>query len=245
MRDLERYQDDYAALPFEDVQAAYRRRHLLEALARHGGRRVLEIGCGSEALFLHYRGFDSMHVVEPAGRFHAKALAAARGTTGVKVLHGTLEELAPELAGIPFDCVVMSSLLHEVADPAALLACARTLCTDKTDLHVYVPNAHSFHRLLALEMGLIRDVHEVSATQARMQQSSTYDADSMRSLLESAGFQVTEVGSFFIKPFTHAQMATLREKGILTDAMLDGLYGLSRHLPDAGSELYARARAKD
>jgi SAM-dependent methyltransferase len=244
MRDLERYQDDYAALPFEGVQAAYRRRHLIEALARHGGRHVLEIGCGTEPLFLHYRDFESMHVIEPAGSFHAKALTAARGVAGVEVLHGTLEALAPGLTGTPFDCVVMSSLLHEVPDPLALLACARTLCSSTTDLHVYVPNAHSFHRLLALEMGLIQDVHEVSATQARMQQSSTYDAGSMRTLLESAGFEVNEVGSFFIKPFTHAQMAALREKGILTDAMLEGLYSLGRHFPDAGSELYARARAR-
>ncbi len=244
MRDLERYQADYETLPFEAVQAAYRRRHVIETLDRFGGGDVLEVGCGTEALFLHYKAYRSMLVVEPAAQFHARALAAAHGRANVGVLLGGLQQVAPQLAPRHFDRIVMSSLLHEIPDPGALLACARDLCPDHSTLHVYVPNARSFHRLLALEMGLIKDVHEVSATQARMQQSATYDRDTLAALLDASGFDVIESGSFFIKPFTHAQMAELREKGLLPDLMLDGLYGLSRHLPDAGSELYAVARRK-
>jgi SAM-dependent methyltransferase len=244
MRDLDRYQADYEALPFEAIQAAYRRRHVLDTLARFGGADVLEVGCGTEALFLHYTAFRSMHVVEPAERFFARASVAARDRSNVTVLLGSLQQVGTQLAQNKFDSIVVSSLLHEIQDPETLLASALSLCTEDTTLHVYVPNARSFHRLLALEMGLIRDVHEVSATQARMQQSATYDRDTLAALLRRAGFDVVESGSFFIKPFTHAQMAGLREKGLLTDAMLDGLYGLSRHLPDAGSELYAIARRK-
>ncbi|MEI6302296.1 MAG: methyltransferase domain-containing protein [Betaproteobacteria bacterium] len=244
MRDLDRYQADYATLPFEAIQAAYRRRRVLENLPRHGGRHVLEVGCGTEPLFLHYPGFRTMHVVEPAQEFHAKALAAAAGKPGVTVLLGTLQQLVPVLEKHSFDCVVMSSLLHELADPQALLTSARRLCAKDTTLHIYLPNANSFHRLLALEMGLIKDIHELSATQAKMQQAATYDRETLHALLEDSGFSIIESGSFFIKPFTHVQMAALREQGLLTDAMLDGLYAMSRHLPDIGSELYAIARKK-
>lgn len=242
MRDLDRYQADYAALPFESIQAAYRRRRVMENLIRFGAKHILEVGCGTEPLFLHHPGFRSMHVVEPAQQFHAKALAAANGRPDVCVLLGSLQQLVPVLKEKAFDCIVLSSLLHEVPDPAALLASARALCAKNTTLHIYLPNANSFHRLLAREMGLIKDIHELSATQSQMQQSATYDSETLGALLKGAGLDVLETGSFFIKPFTHAQMAALREQGLLTDAMLEGLYAMGRHLPDIGSELYAIAR---
>lgn len=244
MRDLERYQSDYASLPFEQTQAAFRRRRIIEHLERFRPARILEVGCGEEPLFLHYQNCEAMHVVEPAARFHEHAERLARERTGVQVHLGTLEALAGSLAGVGFDCIVLGSVLHEAQDPAALLEAVRSLCHARTTVHVYVPNARSLHRLLALEMGLITDVHEVSATQQRMQQSVTYDAEGLAAALDQAGFSVEETGSFFIKPFTHAQMASLQASGILDARMLEGLYGLGRHLPGHGSELYAIARPK-
>jgi 2-polyprenyl-3-methyl-5-hydroxy-6-metoxy-1,4-benzoquinol methylase len=244
MRDLERYQSDYASLPFEQTQAAFRRRRIIEHLERFRPARILEVGCGEEPLFLHYQACEALHVVEPAARFHEHAEQLARGRAGVQVHLGTLEALAGSLASVGFDCIVLGSVLHEAQDPAALLNAVHTLCGASTTVHVYVPNARSLHRLLALEMGLIADIHEVSATQQRMQQSVTYDAELLTKALRKAGFTVEETGSFFIKPFTHAQMAGLQAGGMLDARMLEGLYGLGRHLPEHGSELYAIARAR-
>ena len=81
--------------------------------------------------------------------------------------------------------------------------------------------------------------------QQRMQQAHTFDVDSLGSLVAQNGFQVVEQGTFFIKPFAHAQMALLRESGLVTDAMLDGLYSLSRHLPEHGSEIYMNLKVVD
>jgi hypothetical protein len=244
MRDLERYQDDYEALPFESIQLRYRRRKVLEVLARLKPASVLEVGCGLLPLFLDYDLPGTMHVVEPAARFHANALDKAKGRNNVSVHLGTLQKVAPTLAAQSFDCIVISSLLHEISEPGELLAAALALSSTTTTLHVNVPNAGSFHRLLALEMGLIASTHELSSTQKRMQQSSTYDVDSLSALLDRAGFNVVESGSFLLKPFTHAQMAALQEQGILTDLMLDGLYAMTRHLPGMGSEIYVNARRK-
>jgi len=244
MRDFDRYSADYAALPFEDVQVRYRRRHLLDMLKRFNSTNMLEVGCGMEPLFLHFDGFQSMHVIEPAEDFHAAAFAAAGGRANVKVILGTLEAVAPSLMPGSFDCVLMSSLLHEVPNPQELLHAARALCAGDGTLHVAVPNANSLHRLLAVEMGLAPDVHDLSDTQRLMQQSTTFDRQSLHALLDAAGFEVLESGSFFVKPFTHAQMAALLEHRVLNDAILDGLYALSSRLPNFGSELYAIARPK-
>jgi len=237
MRDLAAYQDSYQALPFEDVQARFRKRKICEFLAKHRARRILEVGCGLDPLFNHYLTFDRCTVIEPAERFFENARAQAQGRTDVQVIRGTLEEKLPELAEGEYDFIVLSSLLHEIADPVPLLDAAATLCSPPTIVHVNVPNAYSVHRLLAVAMGVIGDVHARSSVQVQMQQSHTFDVAELRTLVQSRGFRVVEEGTFFIKPFTHAQMASLQRSGFLTESMLEGFYRLSPQFPDQGSEI--------
>ena len=65
-------------------------------------------------------------------------------------------------------------------------------------MHVNVPNAHSLHRLLAVEIGLIEDPFELSSTQKQMQQHSTFGLDSLAELLCQQGFEVQSSGGYFI-----------------------------------------------
>jgi hypothetical protein len=65
--------------------------------------------------------------------------------------------------------------------------------------------------------------------------------ESLAAVCESFGFAVVDRGSYFVKPFTHSQMARLHSNGFLDSSMLDGLFRLTRHLPDLGSEIYVNA----
>lgn len=240
-RDLQQYQQEYHALPFEATQLSYRRRVVLEQLAARAPEHVLEVGCGLRPLFCEVEPFSSFTVVEPASEFAAHARQLAGDDGRVRIIEQRLEEAVDQIEQKP-DMIVVSSLLHEVENPQRLLSAVRGLCHAETLVHVNVPNAYSLHRLLAVEMGLIADPFERSATQARMQQHSTFCQASLTTLLESAGFVVQDSGSFFIKPFTHAQMQQLCEQGVLTEAHLEGLFKLCRRLPEFGSEIYANAK---
>ena len=242
MRDIEAYQRAYAASDFEPVQARMRRRMLLELLARWQPARVLEVGCGNNALFTDYTAFERYCVVDPGPAFAAQARAQAGHDPRIRVVQAFMEDAAAQLAGEPFDCILISGLLHEVPDAGRLLAAVRPLCSATTQVHVNVPNARSLHRLLALEMGLISDLHQLSANQLELQQPRTFDIDSLSALCADRGFDVTEQGSYFIKPYAHKQMAQLQDLGLLDERMLDGLYGLARHLPDMGSEIFVNLR---
>ncbi len=242
LRDIEAYQRAYAASDFEPVQARMRRRMLLELLARWQPRRVLEVGCGNAALFTDYTAFERFCVVEPGAAFAAQARQCAGDDSRIHVITSFMEDAAGLLAEERFDCIVLSGLLHEVPDATSLLAVVRSLCQAGTQVHVNVPNAHSLHRLLALEMGLISDVRQLSDNQRDLQQPRTFDIHSLGALCTRAGFTVIEQGSYFIKPYTHRQMAQLQDIGLLDQRMLDGLYGLTRHLPDMGSEIFVNLR---
>jgi SAM-dependent methyltransferase len=233
-----RYLEQYAAESFETVLVAVRRAEVLAALARYPHRHVLEVGCGLEPLFAHATGWEAFTVVEPSAEFVARARSLAEGRPGVTVVQDYFETAQPRLAGPAPDLVVVSSLLHEVPDPAALLAALRACAAEQTVVHLNVPNMRSFHRLLAFEMGVIDSLFEPSELERRFQRRTRYDAAALRDAVETAGFRVLREGSYFVKPFTHAQMEALRDAGVLDARMLQGLGRMVRHLPGLGCEIY-------
>lgn len=241
-RDIDDYQRAYAASDFEPTQALMRKRMLMALLARWKPRRLLEVGCGSDPLFGHYRDFERFCVVEPGADFARQATEAAGGDGRIRVVQAFMEDAVDALAGERFDGILLSGLLHEVPDPRRLLAATATLCEPGTQVHVNVPNARSLHRLLALEMGLITELHELSANQRTLQQPRTFDLDILTAMCTDCGFEVVDSGSYFVKPFTHRQMAQLQGIGLLDERMLSGLYGLERHLPGLGSEIFVNLR---
>lgn len=244
-RDLADYTKQYQRLPFEAIQASYRRRLVLERIAQCKPRRLLEVGCGLLPLFtdLNPAAGMAITVVEPTPAFVARAKQLAAGRADVQVVADLIEHLG--VAAQPFEMVVLSCVLHEVEDPQAMLGAVRRQCGPATRLHVNVPNARSLHRLLAVAMGLIAAPEANSETQHTMQQRGIFDADTLAAELGHAGFEVVEAGSLFVKPFTHAQMQQLVDQGFMTPAMLDGLDRLVSALPDLGSEIWVDARLRD
>jgi SAM-dependent methyltransferase len=243
---LDKYAERYAALyegeAFETVLVAIRRRHVLRWLRHFEARRILEVGCGLEPLFAHYTDFDAWRVVEPIARFADHASELAGDERRVEVHCGRLEDLTGPLAEQTFDLIVVSGLLHEIDDPVRLLAAVRSLCTEATVAHFNVPNASSFHRLLALEMGLIDDVFTPSAMDAAFGRPRRFDRDRLTGMLEGAEFSVLESGTYFVKPFTHDQMDAILRTGAFPDSLIEGLDGMIKYLPEHGCELYANAR---
>ncbi|MDO5101595.1 MAG: methyltransferase domain-containing protein [Lautropia sp.] len=243
-RDMASYERSYVASSFEPTQAAMRKKVVVEQLNRWRPKRLLEVGCGQDAIFNHYRGFEACVVVEPGEGFANTARSMAKGDARIRIVQDFLESAA--LNGVlgekPFDVILISGLLHEVGDPVGLMAAAAMLMGPGSQLHVNVPNARSLHRVLAFEMGLIDDLHQISERQKSLQQHRTYDLKSLKDFCTRLGFQVTEAGSFFIKPFTHDQMFLLSQVGLLDERMLNGLMKLEKHLPGLGSEIYVNLK---
>lgn len=239
----EKYSEQYRDRSFETTLVAVRRQQVLRSLERYPHRRVLEIGCGLEPLFLFCDDYDSYTVVEPAEEFVAHARERAPQGRDVRVLQGFFEDVAGSLEREPaFDFVVVSSLLHEVADPQVLLAAVRRVCGAATTVHLNVPNVYSFHRLLALEMGLIDSIFEPSATETAFQRRSRYDRETLTRTVEAAGFRLVDSGTYLIKPFTHAQMEALLRQGIVAPEVIGGLERMAKYLPDMGCEIFVDLR---
>jgi SAM-dependent methyltransferase len=233
-----KYAEQYQRGGFETVLVAVRRERVLQAMARYPHRRVLEVGCGLDPLFTSCDGWDEFTVVEPSAEFAGRARSLAAGRPRVRVIQAFFEDAASQLPPTLPDFVAVSSLLHEVENPRRLLGSIRAACATDTMVHINVPNVRSFHRLLALEMGVIADVFEESELERRFQRQTRFDMNTLVRMVEEEGFTVRQSGSYFVKPFTHAQMQAMLEAGIIDDRVIRGLAAMTTHLPEIGSEIF-------
>lgn len=247
MRDISDYTEKYATDYFETrYMVKYRRKKILEIMDAHKPQHILEVGCGLEPLFKFYSAFDTCTVVEPSSEFCDNARSLAENLPSkIKILNVTFEDCTLDKN---FDCVIVSSLLHEVEQPEKLLAAIINAASDKTLVHINVPNAKSFHRLLALKAGIIKDVHALSAQNKKFQQHSVWNIDELKEFIGEVAIknnrrvEFESSGSYFVKPFTHAQMEQCLNNGVFGENVLDGLNDMIEFMPELGAEIYVNCR---
>jgi 2-polyprenyl-3-methyl-5-hydroxy-6-metoxy-1,4-benzoquinol methylase len=215
---------------------------LLRHLRRINPKRILEVGCGVD-LFIDAVdkagvGFERWVVIEPASVFAQKARNRATTEPRLLVVEGYCED--PDVGKAvrelgPFDVVLLSGVLQDVDDPAKLLRLSLAAAAPGAHVLVTTPNALSFHRLLAVEMGLLPNPHAFSPRNLRFRQSVVFDSESLRKLLEEGGVRSLQFEGYLFKPFTHAQMARVLE--LLPSGVCEGLDRLGQKYPEHGAEI--------
>lgn len=248
--------DDYADrhdahADFEDVCLLARQQHNLGVLAELRPARVLEVGCGPELLSVQAidQGLPVQRwvAVEPASRYADGARQAALTRPALAVVHGYVEQAGTALAGhFPdgqgAELVIVSGVIHETSEPEALLRAALAWLAPGGHLLVSVPNALSFHRLLAVQMGLIDRPEVLSARNRLLGQPRVFGPDDLRALVAGLGLglQPVRLDGYLFKPFTHAQMASLVPQ--LGPAGVQGLIALGRQFPLQAAEICLLSR---
>ncbi len=237
MRNIEHYEKDYIADGFEFYQAKYRKKKVLEIVNANPHKSILEIGCGMDPLFNYIDDFDNYVFFEPGKYFYENA---KKLTNDDKRISGYCDDFVADsrTIGIHFDMIICSSLLHELKNPSSMLKDIAFISDDSTIVHINVPNANSFHRILAKEMGLISDVHVFSKQNIKFQQNNVFDKDSLEKIAKDEGFEVIAGGGYFLKSFTHSQMHSIIKQGIINENVLDGLYNITPQIENFASEIY-------
>ena len=247
MRDIKDYTDKYVDEPFESTIVEIRKKMVIEQCKKYKHDHILEIGCGMNPFFVDFKDYKRMIIAEPGDSFADNAIELAKeGNIEVDIVRGFLENETDKInkLGIDLDFVILSSVLHELDEPQKMLSAIKSICSKDTVVHINVPNANSLHRLIAIEAGLIKDVHEQSAQMQKMQRRRTYDRELLTEEVEKAGFEIMDEGSYFIKPFTHSQMQRCMDAGIIDDNVILGLEKVIKYMPEYGAGIYANIRKK-
>lgn len=247
MRDIKDYADKYVEEPFEASMVEIRRKTVIEQCRKYKHDSILEIGCGMKPFFMDFKDYKNMIIAEPSETFvnNARMLSEFENKN-INIICGFLEEQIEKIKElkINIDYIILSSVLHELDNPQKMLKAILELCGENTVVHINVPNASSLHRLIAIEAGLIKDIHEQSEQMKKMQRRRTYDKDLLKDEVIKAGFDVVDSGSYFVKPFTHAQMQKCIDAGIIDENVILGLEKVIKYMPEYGAGIYVHAIAK-
>lgn len=244
MRDIEDYYRCYEGNKddsFEKILVQYRRQLVLDIVEKHIHKSVLEIGCGEIPLFADINDFEDMYVVEPANDFYHNALSLANGHDNIHIIN---DFYVKGIINQSFDFIVCSGLLHEVEEPKDLLYAIKDNMNDDTIVHINVPNAESFHRILALKMGIIDDITHMSKRNILLQQNSVFTMETLCELCQSVGLKVIDSGSLLVKPFTHDQMMVLINTGKF-DGVIDGLARMTEVYQNMGCEIWVNCKKNE
>lgn len=244
MRNINQYGadflQDYEQNDFEVVEMKYRRKKVHELLESYPAKNVLEIGCVIDPFFVTYQDYEKMTVVEPADVMYesAKKHAERFPDKDITIIHDFIENQSESLQKINFDMILCVSLIHEVEDPQLLLDTIAKLCHPDTYVVLITNNAKSFHQILAIESGLVSGIGHLSTRAKKMQRHNSFTHEQMDEMLRKNHFTTVETGSFFVKPFTHAQMKSLLDQKIITMDIIDGLDRMIKYMPELGAENY-------
>jgi SAM-dependent methyltransferase len=179
----------------------------------------------------------SLDVVEGSRTFH-DALAA-RSLPGVRPILSMFEDFTLPVGEAPYDAVFAVYVLEHVAEPATVLAMARRVLRPGGRLFAVVPNARALSRQLAVHMGLLSHVHELTAHDLDHGHRRVYDRPSFNRDIEGAGFNIVAQGGVMLKILADFQLDELMELGILGAAQIDGLYRLGLEHPDLCGSLFS------
>jgi SAM-dependent methyltransferase len=183
------------------------------------GSRILELGYGdgllTEALQQRFHGAQ---LLEGSDLLCERARAKHEGI----IVHNALfETFAPEQ---PYDTVLALHVLEHLDDPALILRRIGRWLAPGGTVVIVVPNRQSLHRRLALRMGLIAELDELSARDHLVGHQRVYDFYDLERDVASAGMRVRCRFGSFLKTLPNSMMLGFGED-LLTalDAVSDEL----------------------
>jgi len=223
---------DYSAIydPDADFDARYTMatvRRIAERVAP--GDRVLELGCATGLMTAYLADGGARVTGIDRSEAYLDRARARLGDRATFIRAGLAEpgweDIAGGDAGGGFAHVLLCNLVHELPDPVDLLRRAAGLLAPDGLVHLSLQNPDSIHRLVAVEMGLIDDVREVSARGGRFGTLGLWGVDDLARLAREAGLGVVAWEGVMLKPLPNGMMAELPPE------VLDGFERAARHLP--------------
>ena len=194
----------------------------------------LQLGCanGYETEQLSQK-LHSLVVLDGASDFVEK-LSLSNTHPNVTFILSLFEEFSYSTYGKKFDYIFCNYILEHVYDTAVILSNLKSLLKPGGLLFIVVPNSLALSRQLALQMGLIKDLEELTENDHKHGHRRVYNKDSIIKDVTDAGFVVKSVKGLIFKILADFQLNQLLTSGFLTRSHIEGLQNLAENETNAG-----------
>ncbi|HWA60810.1 MAG TPA: class I SAM-dependent methyltransferase [Caulobacteraceae bacterium] len=223
-----------ACAPFDAAMRGYMMR-TFEPWIREGA--CLQVGCahGDQTSLLVER-FASVTVVEAARPF----IEAARAVVGDKArfVESLIEAYDTDER---YDTILFSHVLEHVDDAVVALAKLKSLLAPGGRLFVIVPNAEAASRRIAVKMGVLEHLEDLSEADVGAGHRRVYRLDTLCRDVTRAGLRIADSGGVFFKPLANFQFNALIGGPLISEAFMEGCYALGREHPTFCASIYVVA----
>jgi 2-polyprenyl-3-methyl-5-hydroxy-6-metoxy-1,4-benzoquinol methylase len=113
----------------------------------------------------------------------------------ILIHHSYFEEFKTDLK---FDTIIMSYILEHNEKPIEVLKHISRMLSDKGVFIISVPNAKSFHRLAAIEMGILKNEYELNERDHELGHYRVYDLTRLKQDVVESDLKVLDEGGVFI-----------------------------------------------
>lgn len=237
MYDRDDYQLNYEKLTFEDRLREFRMEYIVNYINSIKSDKILEIGSGRWPLCDYFDDYKVLDIVEPGEHFYENTKCKIENNPRLSITNRLIEDVYSTLKN-DYDIILIGGFLHEIENPEEVLSVVKKIASPETIIITFVPNADSFHRLLAFESGIIKSKYEFSENDSLFGRRNIFNKASIASLFVNCGFSILSADTYFIKPFTHNQMEQLLNISFLNRQLLLGFSKMIQYMPDMGAEIF-------
>ncbi len=201
--------------------------------------KCLQVGCahGDQTTLLCER-FGDVTVVEPADEFIR--YTQSRVGDRARFVRAMIEDWD---TADRFDTILFSHVLEHVIDPVLVLRKLSSLLTPNGRLFVVVPNGYAASRQIAVKMGVLSHLGDLSIADVNAGHRRVYMLDTLVRDVRAAGMKAVQTGGIFFKPLANFQFNALMGGPLIGDDFMEACFELGREHPSLSASIYAVAEA--
>lgn len=188
---------------------------------------ILDVGCADgvmvKELSKYYKKFTAIDGSQ-------EIINKARGLKlpNVNFVYTLFEDFNPEEK---FDSIILSDILEHIENPVQLLKRAKSWLKDNGVILIISPNSNSLHRQIGVLAKMLKDQHDLNATDKRVGHRRVYDFKLLKQDIQKAGLKVDHYEGILLKPLSDPQMDKLPKE------VIEAFYLISKQLPTELSNL--------
>jgi 2-polyprenyl-3-methyl-5-hydroxy-6-metoxy-1,4-benzoquinol methylase len=200
--------------------------YINEFIKNQEEKRALQMGCsnGYETEQLSKK-FNQLDVVDGSSVFVNK-LKQENKNKNINFICALFEEFTVEDTK-KYDFIFCNYVLEHVYDSFAVLKQILKLLKPEGLLFVVVPNFQALSRRMALAMGLLHDLEELTQNDKAHGHRRVYNLSRISSELESSGFKIFDTKGIIFKTFADFQLNKLLKDEFITRKHINALQQLA------------------